>query len=105
MIQTTVAGSCHRLTVASMQLSPVGRLLETITQVGHAGLDRLAQAGADVSRRRNDSTPPTTMPRHQVKQHVLARLVEPLDESGRLRMPSLANTGLHLSRRSSSWVN
>jgi len=77
----------HVLTVASVQLSPVGRLLQTITQVGHAALDRLAQAGADVWRRRNASTPPTTMPRHQVKQHVLARLVEPLDESGRLQMP------------------
>ena len=57
-------------------------------QIGHAGLDRLAQAGADVSRRRNDSTPPTTMPRHQTKQRVPVRPVEPLDESGRLRMPS-----------------
>jgi len=77
----------HVLTVAIMQLSPVGRLLHTITRIGHAGPDRLAQAGADVSRRRNDSTPPMTMPRQQVKQHVPARPVEPLDESGRLRMP------------------
>jgi len=70
--------------VAIVQLSPVGRLLQANTQVDHAGLDRLAQAGADVSRRRNDSTPPTTMPRYQAKQHVSARPVEPLDESGRL---------------------
>ena len=77
----------HVLTVAIVQLSPVGRLLQANTQVDHAGLDRLAQAGADVSHRRNDSTPPTTMPRYQAKQHVSARPVEPLDESGRLQMP------------------
>jgi len=77
----------HVLTVASVQLSPIGRLLHTITQVSHTGLDRFAQAGTDVSRRRNDSTPLKTMPQHQTKQHVPARPVEPLDESGRLRMP------------------
>jgi len=70
-----------------MQLSPVGRFLQTIMQIGHAGLDRLAQASADVSRRRNDSTPPTTIPQRQTKQRVPARPVEPFDESGRLLMP------------------
>jgi len=35
------------------------------------------------------------------KTMVPARPVEPLDESGR---PGVANTGLHSSRRSSSWV-
>jgi len=77
----------HVLTVASVQLSPVGRLLQANTQVDHAGLDRFAQAGADVSRRRNDTTPPTTTSLHPAKQHVLARPVELLDGSGRLRMP------------------
>ena len=73
--------------MASVQLSRVDRLLQTTTQVGHASLDRLAQAGADVSRRRNDTTPPTTTSLHPAKQHVLARPAELLDGSGRLRMP------------------
>ena len=37
------------LTVASVHLSPVGRLFQASTQVGHIALDRLAEVGADVS--------------------------------------------------------
>jgi len=43
-----VGALVHVLTVASVQLSLVGRLRHMNTQVDHAGLDRLAQAGADV---------------------------------------------------------